>query len=423
MKRRGTSSKSAVRRRGNASAPHDEPTNRGNPRPIRFGLIVVGVLAIGASAGIYLATRSWQRRVTEQTGDPKIIKTVQVGHEPWLADPAFSPEATVEQLIAQGTENTTELLRAFPDSAVAAGIAGRWWFNLGQTAKARTMWQRSIQLDPRFTDGYFGMGVIAKDGGDFDEAVKMFTKVVELDPAEPQAPSLLGETLMKSGHIEQAVGFLERAARQPDPSVITSSDLGQAYLQMKQYDKARRIYEALIQAAPNTGSAYYGLAQAYAKLGQRKKAREYLKKYRSFAAVDQEELVRYVRGYSDRDSLRKYLAQSSLGCAALYTENGEKEAAERYWRMTSVLDPTNTLCLEQLLTHYESQHRLADAVLIGRQLCNLQPDNPDHWLDVAILYGRLGRLDQAMTAAAKAVQLAPGNPKYKQAYEVIRQNR
>ncbi len=390
---------------------------------LRPGLVIVAGLLLGVAGGVYVASRIWRNQVTSRDTDPRIIRTVTIGREAWLAEPEFSPEATVEQLKKAGLRDVAALVKAFPDSAEAYGITARLMVNLGEkSSTVEQMWRRCIELDPQFSDGYFGLAVIAQHRGDFQQAATMFAKVTRLNPAEARAPALWGEALMKSGQFRQAVRVLEQAASRPDALPMTTTNLGQAYLHLKQYEKTRDVLQKLIAKSPEQASAYFGLAKAHMRLGDRQKGLRYLKIYRSLAAVRPEEMAQHVREYSDHGTVRQFLAEMAMGCALLYAEHGQTELAGRCWRKANVWAPKNTQALEQLLEWYESQYRLADAAVVSRQLCELQPNNPDHWLNNAILCGRLGQLDQAMSAATRAVQLAPGDPRYQKAYDVIRQN-
>jgi cytochrome c-type biogenesis protein CcmH/NrfG len=50
----------------------------------------------------------------------------------------------------------------------------------------------------------------------------------------------------------------------------------------------------------------------------------------------------------------------------------------------------------------------------------LEPKRADHWLNVAVLNGRLARRDAALAAIEQAIALEPDNPKYREARDTIR---
>ena len=72
-------------------------------------------------------------------------------------------------------------------------------------------------------------------------------------------------------------------------------------------------------------------------------------------------------------------------------------------------------------TFSKPTRRLEDAIEISRQICELEPQNPDHWLNLGLLNVRLERVGPAQEAIERAMQIAPDNPKVRQAYDLVRE--
>ncbi len=335
--------------------------------------------------------------------------------------PAFSPEATVDDLKQEAIRTVEELLEAYPDSTDSLPVAARLQSSLGNSDVAVKMWQRCAQIDPRYVDAYFAMGVAARKRGDLQEAEKMFEKVMSRAPSHPEAPALLADALMQSGRAEEAVAVLEGRVRGPAVLDKTMLTLGRAYLQLNEWEKAKQTFETLIQADPTESSAYYGLARAYARLGQRNKSQQYLQKYRSLASVDHEQYARDIRLYADAATVRRILAKTLLESGQVYRKHGETAKAEQRWRKAAVLEAENTQCRYELLYLYEEQQRDREALRISKELCEIEPENPDHWLYFGVLSGRLQQFDAALAALEHAVKLDPKNPRYRQAYALVKE--
>ncbi len=110
-------------------------------------------------------------------------------------------------------------------------------------------------------------------------------------------------------------------------------------------------------------------------------------------------------------------------CARVFLQGGDSAAAETLWRKAAVLNPRDVESRTQLAHLYERTNRERLALCRCEQLRNLQPDNPDHWLNLGLLSARLGRLAVAQEAVAKAIELNPQEPKYRRVYDAISQPR
>lgn len=377
-------------------------------------VLLTSVLAVtGCSRGP--ATPNDGSEVTQQQAT--------IGHEAWLLQPAFSPDATTNQLKREGIEVAELIVKNFPESPAVLNAAARFWFNLGQSEKAESLWQRCLKRDPRFVDAYFGLGLSADDASEFATAAQMFRKVIELAPDEPRGPAYLAGVLAKDGKPEEVVSTLLANFRTHAPSVDGLEQLGLAYLQLKQYDKAKPVFETLIKAAPEERRGYYGLARVYAQLGDRQKAQEYATLFHDKKSDETERMFRYVRGFSDTASLRDILVRTLNEAGDAARQNNALTFAEEMWRKAAVLAPQDPRSRHNLVILYDQQHRDADGLMMCRQLCSIQPKNADYWLNAGLLHARLQQLDQARTAIQHALKLDPHDARYQRAYAALKGNK
>ncbi len=337
----------------------------------------------------------------------------------WRNEPAFSPQATADQLKAEALRIAERLLADFPQKVEALNTVARLHLSLGQMDEAVDLWQQCLQLDPDFVDAYFGIGLVAFDRGQFPRAVEMFQKVWQLVPSELRAPVLLAQAYMRQSKLQEAVNVLEESLRTQKPSVEAVANLGQAYLQQGKLQLAKRAFEALVEGAPEHASGYYGLARVYARLGEREKSRQYLKKFRQLSKVDQQEVVRYVRESSDLATVRNIVVQVFVEAGQVYRDYEQPAMAELLWQKATVVDADNVDSRRRLLALYDAQHRNAEAASVCEQLCKLEPENAEHWLNLALLNGRLNRRQEALEAIGRAIDLEPKNSRYRRIYELL----
>src|SRR6266852_731679 len=184
--------------------------------------------------------------------------------------------------------------------------------------KAREMWEKAIQLDPKYAEAYAGVGfTYLLEGGTFqstgssqafDQAYQWAQKAIALNDSEPWAYMLLGvidlmkrrydqaiseaqravaiapnltdgyfwlaNILIYSGRPKEAVAAAEKGVRlNPRHPGLWLSQVGFAYLSMGRFKEARSIFEELIVNAPNNPGYHMVEAIADVELGRNDEAR------------------------------------------------------------------------------------------------------------------------------------------------------
>ena len=97
-------------------------------------------------------------------------------------------------------------------SATAYGSLGFVYREMGEAAKAKQSFETSIQLDGSRARARIGLGLVAQDAGEFEEAVRQFSIAAALQNSDI-VNLLLANALNKAGHREQANAIDSRLAR------------------------------------------------------------------------------------------------------------------------------------------------------------------------------------------------------------------
>src|SRR5216683_1391614 len=183
--------------------------------------------------------------------------------------------------------------------------------------KAREMWEKAIQLDPKYAEAYAGVGLtcyfeaIYQWSGNpqaFDQAYQWAQKAIALNDSEPWAYMLLGNLDLTKRHYDQAISEGQRAVSlapnladgyfwlariltfsgRPAESIVAAQkgmrlnprhpeywliQVGLAYLSMGRFKEARSIFEETYAKAPNQPSGYMFKAIADVEMGRNDDAR------------------------------------------------------------------------------------------------------------------------------------------------------
>lgn len=258
--------------------------------------------------------------------------------------PDTPPPATTEDLIAQVKRMADRLLVAFPDDPRASTLAGEIYYGFGEVAKAIACWEQCAKRHPEFSDAWAALGAAAWEQGDFEKGAAHLQRAYALNPKLPgERLYLLADCLMNTARPEQTAALIEHLGATQKVSVGGLLLLGQAYLELQQDAKAKRQFEAVLAADPDSPSAHFALARALTRLGEHQKAQAHREQY---ARLKGRELARTERGRLDRlktDLLRVHpaAAAAAVSVGKLYALHGQGRQAERLWRWAAAVDPQN----------------------------------------------------------------------------------
>jgi tetratricopeptide (TPR) repeat protein len=397
--------------------------NKSVKRQALRGWLLVAAVGVGAATLGFLAARPFWKRDAgnqappDQKGPPSTPKDA-------FAGPAFSPEATVEDLKQEALRAAAELAKTYPDGTDALDLKARVERELGNSAEAVSLWERCVELDPGFAGAYYGLGSVAARQGEHQRAVPLLRKGLALAPSDARIPPLLGDALLKLGRVPEAIELLEtevvgRGKRGEPVSGAAVVQLGQAYLQEQDFDKAMGMFQSAIAANPNHKEAYYGAARAAARLQRKELSRKYMDRFKELARKQLRDESHRLMTIDHPGSTHQFAAQIHFEAGSIYLRHGSLPEAETMWRKAAVLDPENVECLTRLASLCEQNGQESEALRFCEQLCQMDPENPDYWLDVGLLRARLGRFDAGAEAVNKAIEIDPENPRYREAYRLI----
>ena len=140
-----------------------------------------------------------------------------------------------------------EALTSYPQDKHLHWLAG-WWLQLdqNQSQRAVAMFERVMQIDPKFADAYNEAAYCYARQGDLDKAFADIKRYTELVPNEPNPQDSFAEISRMAGRFEDALTHY-RMSLKIDPSFHESQlGLGDTYALMGDQQKARVEYAKAI---------------------------------------------------------------------------------------------------------------------------------------------------------------------------------
>lgn len=130
--------------------------------------------------------------------------------------------------------------------------------------------KQAIKSDPKNAFFHKGLGTAYAAQKKYAEAIVAYQKALELNPYYVDVRNDLGTAYMLSGRIEEGKKeFLTLFSDPTNPTPeMTARNLGQAYLEEKNYPEALNWFRTATGRAKNFGEAYVGAAEALLGMGR-----------------------------------------------------------------------------------------------------------------------------------------------------------
>lgn len=224
----------------------------------------------------------------------------------------------------------------------------------------------------------------------------------------------------RSMFLRQAYQNFERVINLNGSLTIAYFKLGKVALMANDLDSARRYYELGLEADPKNAALVFNLARVHDQANDKDKAMTF---YRQAIELDPTFVFAYNNLgllYEDKKdwlAAERYYKQalnkdpdytlSRINLGNLYATIGRYGAAEKQLKVAIERDPENEWGFLYLGNVYLKQSKYQQAVEMYQHAVAINPEHPSLYYLMAIALFRLNRMDEAMQAGLRYVQLVP----------------
>ena len=156
-----------------------------------------------------------------------------------------------------------ELLKKYPQEADLHLFLGITLLRLREPHAAEAAVKRALAVDPNHVEARTLLGWIDSDiHGDFDSAIKEYSKVVELRPDLAEAYNNLGVAQKRKGELNKAAESFNKALERRPDFTPALSNRGWIFAEQNKWAEARQDFERALKLSPHDDGALYGLSQS-----------------------------------------------------------------------------------------------------------------------------------------------------------------
>ena len=336
-----------------------------------------------------------------------VLRQSQTRRKIELVDVLPGAEPQIASVLDEATHVLEALMEQLPDRPDSWHVLASFYYKFGKLDEAVKCWEKCLELAPDFAVSQYWLGVAARDRGENTEAVKWFRKALDSAPNESQVAVHLAQTLIDLGKTQDAIEVLEKNLAAYPQSFASCVLLGEVYLQLEQYDKAKQNFETAVRISSDYSSPYYGLAKACTALGQTEASNRHLAKFKELKARDEQSHRDLLKTESDLPRVQQKTAKILTLAGKVYLANGDGETAEVLLLRALELDPSEPESPQVLAWLYELQGRADRALKTLEQGCQANPQDVGVHLRLGAFHARRGRFDAAEKAIENAIRILP----------------
>ncbi|MFQ6081841.1 MAG: protein kinase [Candidatus Aminicenantia bacterium] len=282
-----------------------------------------------------------------------------------------------------------------------AGLGEAYWRKYKLTKDpnwvkiAQSYCNRAIQLSESLAPVHVTLGIIYRDTGRYEDAIKEFQQALLLDPVNSDAHRELASAYEKLGKLEKAEATYKKAIELRPSYWAGYSYLGVFYYFQGRYTEAEKMFLKVTELTPDNIRGYNLLGAVYLQMGRIDLATAMLKKS---LAIKPDAVT-----YSNLGTL--YFYQRRYADATAMYEEAIKLGENRYTIWGNLADTY------RYMPGYSEKEREAyqRAIQLAEKELEINPKDAHLHGNLAFYYAILGNHKNALTKISKARKLAPND--------------
>ncbi len=251
-------------------------------------------------------------------------------------------------------------------------------------------------------------------------AVELYRASLQENPAYYQPLIGLAEVFFTLEEYEEALGYLKEAQKYDRGNLETLVLEGRICIALNQPDRARALFESVLQREKNNLEARFGLAELDIAQGRTRNAgQRYIETLKirpeSQKALLSLALLSEAEGH--REAAQTYLELAlkyhsydprvHFAAGRFSVDEGRLERAEQYLLTAVALDPDFTQAKRLLAQVYLQSNEPQESVEVLQGILDSGRDNPLVWYTLGLAYDRGGDTEQAVRSLAQVLRLRP----------------
>jgi tetratricopeptide (TPR) repeat protein len=217
---------------------------------------------------------------TETAVEALLVLNREFPHDP---DVLYSTTHFYSELASRAAQ---ELAATAPSSHQAQQLEAEAFESQENWDKAIAEYQKILDQEPKLPGIHYRLGRIflSKSPADAEKAKVEFDEELKIDPESASAEFLLGEMARQSGQWDEAIGHFSRASKLDEGFQEAYLALGMSFNSAGKFSDAIAPLQTYVKMQPQDPAGHYQLATAYARTGHKPEAEREMARQRDATA-------------------------------------------------------------------------------------------------------------------------------------------
>jgi len=217
---------------------------------------------------------------TETAVEALFLLNREFPHDP---DVLFTATHVYSELASRAAQ---ELAATAPASHQAQQLEAEAFESQGNWDKAIAEYKKILDQDPKVSGIHYRLGRIflSKSPAETENAETEFTEELKLNPDNASAEFMLGEIARQAGQWDEAIAHFSRASKFDQGFQEAYLALGMSFNSAGKFSEAIVPLQSYIKMQPGDPAGHYQLATAYARTGRKSEAEREMTLQREAAA-------------------------------------------------------------------------------------------------------------------------------------------
>lgn len=167
-----------------------------------------------------------------------------------------------------------------PESPVFSFFRGRMEYDRGNKTLAKTYFERSLKKDSTYSQAALAIGALHEEKEDFTSAMKVYKKFIdnEENANNSQVLSRLVTIMFSLEKNEEVLQYAEALSSMDGTDLNLKVRLGLLYSDLERFDEASKLFKEVLEVVPESDKVLYYLGAIYQQTNQPKEAIQYFKR-------------------------------------------------------------------------------------------------------------------------------------------------
>ena len=326
-----------------------------------------------------------------------------------------------------------------PEYAEAYNNLGILYREQGKYDASKKAFDKAISINPQRGEFLNNRAVIALDENVLDKAEDLLKKAIDMNPDYIDAHSNLGKVLINKGQLDEAIKCFEKIILLNQTYKTAYFDLGRIYNLKNNLNVSKEYYLKALHIDNNYYDALFNLGIIYISLGENKNGLDALNRCRDMNPGDTN-IYRYLGLASSnldkpQDAIRYYKIalnfdddyQILINLGAVYFKQDRYRDAIKTYEKAIKINPDSYHAysnmgialayaglrdpdmLEDNYEYHDRDKNIKKAELYVKKAIELNPDFPDAYSNLWVIYRHLGKKKEALECCNKAIALNPNS--------------